>query len=62
MTGPYLDRNDKPMLNGGGTEVLSTHGLITVPGHPAVLQDGDETFLVYHYYNDSRQPATGGWR
>jgi arabinan endo-1,5-alpha-L-arabinosidase len=64
--GPFTDRNGTPMTAGGGTEVLSGHGGIHGPGHPAVLDD----LLIYHYYPDSGSSLlglnrigydTGGW-
>lgn len=59
ITGPYVDRDGKKLTAGGGTEILATHGTIIGPGHPAVLQDGPDSYLVYHYYHDARTPATG---
>src|SRR6266496_2178230 len=35
VTGPYVDRDGVAMTNGGGTEILATHGSIYGPGHPA---------------------------
>ena len=52
VTGPYVDREGTKMSDGGGTEVLASHGTILGPGHPAVLQDGSDWFLIYHYYYD----------
>ena len=59
VTGPYLDRDGRAMTDGGGTEVLASHGAIVGPGHPAVLRDGDDWVLIYHYYNDDLTPTTG---
>lgn len=59
VTGPYVDRDGTKMTAGGGTELLATHGTIIGPGHPAVLQDGPDAYLVYHHYYDPRIPATG---
>ncbi|AUS80365.1 arabinan endo-1,5-alpha-L-arabinosidase [Actinoalloteichus sp. AHMU CJ021] len=50
-TGPYVDRDGVRMLDGGGTEVLSTHGTIIGPGGQSVLSDVDGDLLVYHYYD-----------
>ncbi|USX56283.1 arabinan endo-1,5-alpha-L-arabinosidase [Lentzea sp. HUAS12] len=55
-TGPYLDRAGISMLNGGGTQVLGTHGNVIGPGGQSVLRDGAEDVLVYHYYDG----AAGG--
>ncbi|SHG11363.1 arabinan endo-1,5-alpha-L-arabinosidase [Streptoalloteichus hindustanus] len=50
-TGPYLDRSGKPMLEGGGTELLAGHDWVVGPGGQSVLREGDRDLLVYHYYN-----------
>lgn len=50
-TGPYLDRDGTPMRDGGGTEVLATHGDVVGPGGQSVLDDADGSLLVYHYYD-----------
>ena len=52
ITGPYLDRDGKPLLEGGGTLVVEAqtakwHGA----GHEAVLQDKDRDYLVFHAYD-----------
>ncbi|WP_051102590.1 arabinan endo-1,5-alpha-L-arabinosidase [Parafrankia elaeagni] len=49
--GPYRDRAGVPLLNGGGTEVLATHGAVVGPGGQSVLRDTDGALLVYHYYD-----------
>jgi arabinan endo-1,5-alpha-L-arabinosidase len=53
ITGPYVDRNGVAMTNGGGTEIMATHGGVVGPGHQAVLQDTDNWLLVYHYYTST---------
>jgi arabinan endo-1,5-alpha-L-arabinosidase len=57
VTGPYLDRKSVPMVKGGGSEIMATHGEIFGPGHPAVLHDGAEDYLIYHYYTDDGAPG-----
>lgn len=57
VTGPYLDRNGKPMLKGGGFLVLHaqldpTHRW-RGPGGASILRDGETDYIVYHAY-DSR--------
>ena len=57
ITGPYVDRSGAAMTAGGGTEILASHDAVHGPGHPAVLADGSQTVLAYHYYtpaNDAR--------
>lgn len=54
-TGPYMDRGDLALTNGGGTILLSTHSNIVGPGGQSVFTDtvnGVATpTLVYHYYD-----------
>ncbi|WP_016698602.1 arabinan endo-1,5-alpha-L-arabinosidase [Actinoalloteichus spitiensis] len=50
-TGPYVDRDGVPMLDGGGTQLLASHGDVRGPGGQSVLRDGDVDLLVYHYYD-----------
>jgi arabinan endo-1,5-alpha-L-arabinosidase len=59
VTGPYADREGRAMTDGGGTELLASHGRIVGPGHPAVLADGADWVLIYHYYGDDLTPTTG---
>ena len=68
VTGPYVDRAGVAMTNGGGTEVLATHGTIHGPGHPAAMADTDGWLLIYHYYPSgasrlgiNRIGWSGGW-
>lgn len=51
VTGPYVDREGIPMTEGGGTLVLEGWSEWRGPGHNAVIEDGGETFLVYHAYS-----------
>ncbi|UVS80685.1 arabinan endo-1,5-alpha-L-arabinosidase [Actinokineospora sp. UTMC 2448] len=59
INGPYVDRAGVPMLDGGGTEIVASHGAIHGPGHQDVLTDGDTDILVYHYYADNGTPLLG---
>jgi arabinan endo-1,5-alpha-L-arabinosidase len=51
VTGPYVDRNGKAMLEGGGTQILAGAGRVRGPGHNAVLIEGEKHWLVHHYYD-----------
>jgi arabinan endo-1,5-alpha-L-arabinosidase len=51
IEGPYVDRDGAPLLDGGGTIVLETAGRIIGPGHSDVVEDGDTTWLVHHFYD-----------
>ena len=53
VTGPYVDSDGTPMTQGGGTLILEEYPNWKGPGHNSVLQDGDETYLVYHAYSVS---------
>lgn len=57
-TGPYVDRNGDPMMQGGGTLVLGsgqgTGSRYVGRGHVAILQDPGQDYIVYHAY-DTRQ-------
>jgi arabinan endo-1,5-alpha-L-arabinosidase len=54
LEGTYVDREGKPMLEGGGTLLVATEGNRIGPGHCAVLRDGRRDYLVYHFYDGAR--------
>jgi arabinan endo-1,5-alpha-L-arabinosidase len=51
LTGPYMDRSGKMMMEGGGTLVVAGKGRWAGPGHCAVLQNKAGDTLVYHAYD-----------
>lgn len=52
ITGPYVDRSGKPMMEGGGTILVEgSGGRWRGPGHCAILQERDGDRLVYHAYD-----------
>ena len=52
ITGPYIDKDGKPMTEGGGTLVIEATGPNwRGPGHPAVLQESGEYYLLFHAYH-----------
>jgi len=51
ITGPYVDREGKPMMQGGGTSLLEGSDRWRGPGHNSILKDGDTYWLVYHAYD-----------
>ncbi len=53
ITGPYLDKDDKNMLDGGGTLLLDTDGPFIGPGHAGILKEGDKYWLGMHFYDGS---------
>jgi arabinan endo-1,5-alpha-L-arabinosidase len=56
VTGPYIDKEGKPMLEGGGTMVLEADANDTWrgPGHEAVLHESGQDFLIFHAYDSNR--------
>jgi arabinan endo-1,5-alpha-L-arabinosidase len=56
FAGPYVDDHHIPMLVGGGRLVLKSQGTRRGPGHEAVLRDGNQWRLFFHYYD----ATTGG--
>ncbi|GAA5875243.1 hypothetical protein JCM1840_001909 [Sporobolomyces johnsonii] len=51
IEGPYVDKNGKPALNGGGTLLLGTHEGVLAPGGQSVwFNEGRKKWeMVYHY-------------
>lgn len=67
IDGPYLDQDDLPMLQGGGTLFHESNDTQIGPGHVGVLYkelNGLPSYLMsYHYYTASGSPwATLGTR
>lgn len=58
VTGPYLDRDGVPMIQGGGTLVLAGRDSIAGPGHNSILTDGDRQYIAHHYVNIKEGPAS----
>ena len=57
ITGPYVDREGKPMLEGHATVVLQSENPAFGPGHCMVLADTGKTYLVHHYYDGRAKGA-----
>jgi arabinan endo-1,5-alpha-L-arabinosidase len=51
VTGPYLDADGKPMLQGGGTQLLTPNSRWLGPGGESVLQRPEGDILVFHAYD-----------
>jgi GH43 family beta-xylosidase/acetyl esterase/lipase len=52
VTGPYVDRDGVPMMEGGGTPVVPARSAWwTGAGHQTVLRDGDQDYLFFHAYD-----------
>jgi len=50
ITGPYSDCAGRPMLDGGGTLLLASHGRVAGPGHCGLLRDQAGEFIAHHNY------------
>ncbi|MAT73341.1 MAG: arabinan endo-1,5-alpha-L-arabinosidase [Planctomycetaceae bacterium] len=50
-TGPYVDADGKPMLEGGGTTVLEGDQRWRGPGHNGVLTTDEGQWMVHHTYD-----------
>jgi arabinan endo-1,5-alpha-L-arabinosidase len=51
ITGPYVDRDGVPMLEGGGTLMLSAYDRWRGPGHNGIFLEDDVTWMPYHAYD-----------
>ncbi len=51
IEGPYLDRDGKDMMQGGGSPVLATTGRFIGPGGQEAVKTSKGEMLAYHYYD-----------
>ncbi len=51
VTGPYVDKSGKPMMDGGGTLLLEGNDRWKGPGGESVLQDSKNDLIVFHAYD-----------
>ncbi|MGO8759235.1 MAG: arabinan endo-1,5-alpha-L-arabinosidase [Terracidiphilus sp.] len=51
VTGPYVDAEGKPMVQGGGTELLKGNGRWLGPGGESVLTRPEGDVIVFHAYD-----------
>jgi arabinan endo-1,5-alpha-L-arabinosidase len=51
VTGPYVDADGKPMLDGGGTQLLTANGRWLGPGGESILQRPEGDLIVFHAYD-----------
>lgn len=54
ITGPYVDRDGKQMLQGYASLVVRSYGNLRGPGQSSITRRADQLFLVHHYY-DARE-------
>jgi arabinan endo-1,5-alpha-L-arabinosidase len=51
VTGPYVDEDGKPMLKGGGTQLLAPNSRWIGPGGESVLLRPEGDVIVFHAYD-----------
>jgi arabinan endo-1,5-alpha-L-arabinosidase len=51
VTGPYMDADGKPMLKGGGTQLLQPNSRWIGPGGESVLLRPEGDIIVFHAYD-----------
>jgi arabinan endo-1,5-alpha-L-arabinosidase len=61
IAGPYVDAQERSLLNGGGTLVLESRGEWIGPGHAGIYREETREWLSFHYYDgsDSGRPKLG---
>jgi arabinan endo-1,5-alpha-L-arabinosidase len=55
ITGPYLDRDGKDLMLGGGTKFLGSEGTFIGPGHAGIVSVGGTNWLSCHFYDGARR-------
>jgi len=58
ITGPYVDRDGVPMLDGGGTQVTFPTDRWRGPGHNGIYQENGVEYIVYHAYDAENGQGT----
>jgi arabinan endo-1,5-alpha-L-arabinosidase len=51
ITGPYVDRDGKDLLHGGGTLFLGSTNSLIGPGHAALFSEEGTNWLSCHFYD-----------
>ncbi|MFN3536479.1 MAG: arabinan endo-1,5-alpha-L-arabinosidase [Brevundimonas sp.] len=57
VLGPYLDREGRDMMQGGGSPVVAPTRRFPAFGHNAVLQEPGQDYLVFHAYDRDQDGA-----
>ncbi|MDO8543171.1 MAG: family 43 glycosylhydrolase [Opitutaceae bacterium] len=67
ITGPYLDRDGRSLLDGGGTVFAESEGPVIGPGHASIQTIAGREWFGYHFYDATQngRPTFGlrplGW-
>ncbi len=51
ITGPYLDKDGRDLMQGGGSPFLARRGRFIGPGHIGVLEHEGALWCSYHFYD-----------
>ncbi|HVM63017.1 MAG TPA: glycosyl hydrolase 53 family protein [Verrucomicrobiae bacterium] len=54
IAGPYVDKDGKDMLQGGGSLFLGSEGAFIGPGHAGIVSDGKTEWFSCHFYDGNR--------
>jgi arabinan endo-1,5-alpha-L-arabinosidase len=57
VTGPYLDKDGKDMMEGGGSLFAGTDGAFIGPGHAAILEKDGKQWMSMHFYDGTNNGA-----
>lgn len=52
VTGPFEDQDGNSCTEGGGTQVLASHGTVYGPGGQGVYYDSDKGPVLYYHYGE----------
>jgi len=58
VLGPYVDKDGKDMMQGGGTQLVAGAGRWHGPGHNAVIFIGKRAYNVFHAYDGNANGAS----
>ncbi len=58
VTGPYLDKDGKDLLLGGGTTVVDTEGPFIGPGHAGIIEVDGKSWFSCHFYDGTTRAGT----
>ncbi|HEY9013350.1 MAG TPA: arabinan endo-1,5-alpha-L-arabinosidase [Devosia sp.] len=58
VAGPYVDKDGKPMLQGGGTMLLGSTGRFIGPGGQEAFVSSKGEMLAFHYYDGADHGAS----
>jgi arabinan endo-1,5-alpha-L-arabinosidase len=51
ITGPYLDKDSRPLLEGFASPFMASHDFMQGPGQSSVVHQGKLDWLCHHYYD-----------